>query len=469
MIRALFVLSFLLFGIFTGQTEDIDKLYIDSGGEIRYLEVGNSKVKFYTYPGKRVSNDTVQNFTIALDKKIENKILKKYNSKYLKSINTISVNTSQSSLTNILKDLLANTKIKYVQETPKKKVFVESIYFPNDQYYDRQWALDSIGFLEFRKFIQDNNFSSWGSPVIAVLDVGIYYDNPELQDRIYLNTEEVPGNNRDDDNNGYVDDYAGVDVGHPECSLAGCLDDYEAFHGTAMASIMGSETDNNYYMAGAAVDDVKVLPISASYDYENVDKYNEAYEYLLDMKERGVNIVSVNVSAGGPFDNTEYNLMRKLREADVLVIAAAGNESRTINNSSKQDPVYPAGYDLDNIISVGSYDQNNKISYFSNKGDLVDIFVPGEDILQYDYPDPNGSYVYGSGTSQAAALMSGIVGNAKYLYPGCSNLEIRNLILNASEILNNFKTIKLSSHNNSGLISDGKLRNVSCSMGIGNR
>ena len=63
--------------------------------------------------------------------------------------------------------------------------------------------------------------------------------------------------------------------------------------------------------------------------------------------------------------------------------------------------------------------------------------------------------------------MSGIVGNTKYLYPQCSALEIRELILNSTDTVNNFKTIKLSSKKGKGLISDGKLKKVNCFEGIG--
>ncbi|MBQ4913365.1 S8 family peptidase [Maribacter sp. MMG018] len=45
--------------------------------------------------------------------------------------------------------------------------------------------------------------------IVAVLDSGIDLDHEDLDDVIWTNTDEIPGNNKDDDNNGYVDDIHG--------------------------------------------------------------------------------------------------------------------------------------------------------------------------------------------------------------------------------------------------------------------
>ncbi|MEM9835224.1 MAG: S8 family serine peptidase [Bacteroidota bacterium] len=45
--------------------------------------------------------------------------------------------------------------------------------------------------------------------VVAVIDSGVDIEHEDLKDIIWTNTDEIPGNNRDDDNNGYVDDIHG--------------------------------------------------------------------------------------------------------------------------------------------------------------------------------------------------------------------------------------------------------------------
>ncbi|EDP96789.1 S8 family peptidase [Kordia algicida OT-1] len=45
--------------------------------------------------------------------------------------------------------------------------------------------------------------------IVAVLDSGIDIDHEDLDDVIWTNTDEIPNNGKDDDNNGYVDDVHG--------------------------------------------------------------------------------------------------------------------------------------------------------------------------------------------------------------------------------------------------------------------
>jgi subtilisin family serine protease len=263
-----------------------------------------------------------------------------------------------------------------------------------------------------------------------------------------------------------------------------------------MTSIMEAKTDNSYYMSGILPDEIKVLPVSASNNYEMVDRYNEGYEYILEMKDRGANIISVNVSAGGPFDVTEYNLLKQFYNAGILVIAAVGNEPEGINidinrgfGTNDRTRAYPAKYNIDNIIAVSAYDQKGNKTDFANYGNTVDIYMPGTNIIAQSYPEIITGFAYGDGTSQAAAITSGLVGVAAYLYPECNPIELRSLILEkATEEIGAFqvitkigiiqipgrqtykmKTAKISSTNGVGLISDSKLQNISCgNYGIGN-
>jgi subtilisin family serine protease len=45
--------------------------------------------------------------------------------------------------------------------------------------------------------------------VVGVVDSGVDIDHPDLVGRIWTNTKEIPGNNIDDDNNGFIDDIHG--------------------------------------------------------------------------------------------------------------------------------------------------------------------------------------------------------------------------------------------------------------------
>ena len=47
--------------------------------------------------------------------------------------------------------------------------------------------------------------------IVAVIDSGVDYEHEDLKDNMWVNTKETPDNGIDDDGNGYIDDYYGVD------------------------------------------------------------------------------------------------------------------------------------------------------------------------------------------------------------------------------------------------------------------
>src|ERR1044072_3270289 len=51
--------------------------------------------------------------------------------------------------------------------------------------------------------------------VVAVVDSGVQLNHPDLRSNLWTNPAEVPGNRKDDDGNGYVDDVHGVDLTGP--------------------------------------------------------------------------------------------------------------------------------------------------------------------------------------------------------------------------------------------------------------
>lgn len=488
---------------------NFDQLYINNGGSIDNLNINGKLIKYYNYKdptGKKVNSlGTYNNYIIKFNDNFKDlNIIKLLNISKLKHINAISFEERESNLVKFITKNINKyiNNIVYIEKIPVKKVFeseVTDIYYktnkipmdktvtadeaekykPNDPFFNKQWNMLNqsnhmdIGYLGYRKFLKTTNIKSNKEIVIGVIDIGIFYDYPDLVNRIYENKKEIPNNGKDDDGNGYIDDYKGVDVGHPECSLTSCTGLYQSHHGTLMSSIIASATDNNIDIAGIVPNNVKLLPINAAKGYKMVDVFNQAYEYLLGMKERGVNIVGFNISAGGAASKSEYDYMKRLEQADILVIASAGNENmlidpmngRTMENDNMG--VYPAKYDNKNIISVGAYDKNGNKSSFSNYGNRVHVYMPGNGIISQPYPEMDKLYGV-DGTSPAAAVMSGVIGVAKSLYPSCSNIDLRNFIINnASEIVGKYesytmKTIKLSSTNGKGLVSNGKLQNPSC-------
>jgi thermitase len=79
-----------------------------------------------------------------------------------------------------------------------------------------------------------------------------------------------------------------------------------------------------------------------------------------------------------------------------ILIAAAGNKGTSA-------PSYPAYYD--NCVAVAGVNENNSLALFSSYGDWVDVAAPGFNI----YSElPKNQYGYKTGTSAAAAHVSGV-------------------------------------------------------------
>ena len=106
----------------------------------------------------------------------------------------------------------------------------------------------------------------------------------------------------------------------------------------------------------------------------------------------------MNMSFTGPLDPLLERIVKAAAEKGVIFIAAAGN------NGPKGAPVYPAAYP--EVIAVTATDEKDKLYGLANRGDYISIAAPGVDIIA---PALRGSYELSSGTSMAAAHVSGVV------------------------------------------------------------
>ena len=81
--------------------------------------------------------------------------------------------------------------------------------------------------------------------VVAILDTGCKLDHTEFSGRIWINHGEIPNDNIDNDNNGFIDDVNGWDFDNNDNDPT----DIEG-HGTSMASVIGANGNNNSLLAG---------------------------------------------------------------------------------------------------------------------------------------------------------------------------------------------------------------------------
>ncbi|MEY8364537.1 S8 family serine peptidase [Anaerovoracaceae bacterium 41-7] len=299
----------------------------------------------------------------------------------------------------------------------------------NDPFYGLQWGLHNeetgvdIGFEESYDFIMEH-LNEMRETVVAVIDTGMDYTHSDLAANIWVNSGETPGNDRDDDGNGYRDDVHGYDFAKNRPLSDGAINNYYA-HGTHCAGIIGAATNNGNGIAGIAsatgkvsIMDLKVLEgpkgLGDSYDVVRAIRYAE---------RNGADIC--NLSMGSYVD--DETLYRTIAASDMLFVCAAGNDGLNLDNK----PIYPGCYDLSNVICVGNAQSNGRLNSKSNySSKSVDIAAPGTVIHS---TIPNNKYDDMSGTSMAAPFVTGAAAVLHSYYKDISAAGIRHLLLSGAQ------------------------------------
>jgi subtilisin family serine protease len=261
--------------------------------------------------------------------------------------------------------------------------------------------------------------------MVGVIDEGVQYTHPDLKANHWTNPNEIDGNGVDDDGNGYVDDTNGWDFdGNNKSVYDGVQDD----HGTHVSGTIGGKGGNGAGVAGICWK-VKMLHTkflgAGGGTTANAIK---AVDYITDLKQRqNLNLVATNNSwGGGGFSQGLKDAIDRAGAADILFIAAAGNNGTNIDNS----PFYPASYTSASLIAVASLNNNGTMSSFSNYGAVtVDLGAPGAGIMS---TVPTNSYASYSGTSMATPHVTGAVALYAKNHPGLTAAQLKAAILSTT-------------------------------------
>ncbi|HRU80789.1 MAG TPA: S8 family serine peptidase, partial [Methanolinea sp.] len=281
--------------------------------------------------------------------------------------------------------------------------------YPNDPDFSLQWNLKKIQVPEAWE-----TGAGQGTVVIAVIDTGIDFSNPDFDNRIWTNPGEIPGNGIDDDNNGFIDDVHGWDFANGDNDPG----DDEG-HGTAVSSVIAARVDNKVGIAGV-MPDVRIMPLKAG-NKNGILYSKDIAKSIRYARENGARIVVCSFGKYMP-DTLERTQIQK--SDSLLFVCAAGNEGN--NNDAR--PFYPAGYPSGNIISVAATDNGDFLCPWSNYGQsTVHVGAPGLDIPVYTLASAR---VTMSGTSFAAPHVAGLAGMVLSKDPTLSVAQLKGLILN---------------------------------------
>ncbi|MGC8977206.1 MAG: S8 family serine peptidase [Candidatus Ratteibacteria bacterium] len=359
--------------------------------------------------------------------------------KEFKNLKNIYLLKTSKKIPEIIKELKFLPEVEYAEPN---YIFKANL-LPNDTYFNYQWGLNntgqSINGVPGTYDADINAPEGWDmtqgdtSIVVAVIDTGVDYTHSDLIENMWRNPFEIQ-NGLDDDGNGYIDDIYGINAilgsGNP-------MDDNG--HGTHVAGIIGAKGNNNNGVCGVnwkvSIMALKFLDSSGT---GTLGDALECIDYIINMKNRGINIVSANNSWGG-YGKSQVltDAIENLMEKGVLFICASGNENTNID----YNPFLPGGTYLPNVITVSATDKNDQIASFSNYGKYkVDLGAPGVEIYS---TFPSNNYYWASGTSMATPFVTGLSALVKSKFKNYDWIKTKNLILVGGKNLNSLsdKTI----------------------------
>ncbi len=273
-------------------------------------------------------------------------------------------------------------EIRYIEPNYRATALTDNVYIPFDPDYNRQWNLSLLRLPQTWNTLGRTNRIR-----VAILDTGVDINHPDL--RANLDTSYAYN---------FVNNNRNVN------------DDHIQGHGTHVAGIIGAQR-NNLGIAGI-LENVEILPLkvlsaSGGGSFWNIGA-GILYAAGIEVEGKPFNpqpVDIINLSLGGSINNEvgEYlhDAIKQAAAKGIIMVAASGN-------NNQDSLLYPAAYP--EVLSVGSIRLNNNRLFrtnTSNYGVDLDFVAPGHLIYS---TIPGGDYEYLSGTSMAAAHLTGVIG-----------------------------------------------------------
>ena len=287
-----------------------------------------------------------------------------------------------------------------LQSVPDQRIYLST----NDTNYATQWSLKNTGQsilgqtgipgidIDFANAYPKISNTPKGNTKVAVIDTGVTAI-PDLSGQVITGYNFINNSNNANDDNG---------------------------HGTFVTSIIASRVNNSAGIAGVN-DRVNIIPVKIL-DSEGKGFLSDLVQGIQYAIDQNVNIINLSL-ASTSFSPVLNNIIELAYQRGIIVVAAAGNSGTNITSPS----VSPLNNDGNKnwVIGVGAIDNRNNRPSYSNYGLGVDVVAPGDKIIGYNQ---NNELEYRSGTSMAAAVVTGVISAWRDYYGRLNTDEAHNLI-----------------------------------------
>lgn len=311
--------------------------------------------------------------------------------------------TTSSSIRQIEISLSKQSEILFFHKDQKVK---NRSTIPNDVDFSEQWNLDLIGAPDAWDKTSGGTTASGHEIVVAIIDNGYDVAHEDLSENLWVNKSEIPDNEIDDDNNGYIDDYLGVNTREGNGNIP------SRTHGTGVAGIIGARGNNTLGISGINWDVKMMLITGAGLISDIIESYNYALTYRKLFNEtdgrEGAFVVATNFSSGLSEAFAEdypiwCSIYDALGDEGILNVAAAPNQNVDIDIVGDM----PANCPSDFLVIVNNIDRSENLASDSGIGETeVDIAAPGDEAFSLSIRNTYNEF---SGTSSSTPHVAGAI------------------------------------------------------------
>lgn len=270
--------------------------------------------------------------------------------------------------------------------------------------------------------------------VVAVLDTGLHYNHPAIQNNLAMNANEK-NSKMDNDKNGYNGDFLGWDFVHHDNKP---FDDHG--HGSHVAGLVSAQRVGS--AQSARIMPLKVLNAAGGGDTGSIIA---AIYYAVD---NGAHVINASMQRLDTHLDSLNEAILYAHSKNVVFVSSAGNDGLDLSRPGIN--IYPGEMAVPNVINVGAVDSNNQLTSYSNYGPgQVHVAAPGGDsrvpIHSLATLNPLAvDYVPSRGTSMAAPLVAGIVAQMIQANPNIASEEIKEILMQSGSRDSKLKTVVAS-------------------------